>query len=376
MASENLYDILGVNKTATPEEIKKAYRRKAVELHPDKAQDNKEEAEAKFKKVAEAYSILSDEDKRRQYDTLGTVGDIPPMPDINDIFKSMFGMHMNMGMGGMDPFGMGGMFGGKPHRGPITETIGVEISLEDVYKGCTKRVEYNIQDMCSSCKGLGVGEPKDIIKCMGCGGKGMVTQMINPIMMSTTMCGSCGGRGKMIKQGKECHTCKGSKTVRSMRVIELKLPKGVHQGFGQKVDGKASWDVESEQYNDLLVAFNLVNNDKHIIIDDNHNLFVTMPVKLEEVICGFTRTLNLYGTPLTFKSSGFANPNKEYKFDGMGLPKFRKSVPGDLIIKLQVDWDAIDVSRVSKYLDVFSKIFKYSLAMESETNNGTVLELK
>ena len=377
--TENLYDVLGVSKTATPEEIKKVYRRKAVEFHPDKNPDNREEAEAKFKKLAEAYAILSDEEKRRQYDTLGTVGDMPPMPDINDIFASMFGgMGMGMGMGGMDPFG--GMFGniGGLRAQRNTETLGVDVSFEDVYKGCTKRVEYNIQEMCGACKGVGVADPKDIIKCMGCGGKGMVTQMINPIMMTTTTCGSCGGQGKMIKQGKECHTCKGSKTVRGVRVIELKLPKGVHQGFGQKVDGKGSWDVGSEQYNDLLVVFNVANNDNNIILDEHHNLFVTIPVKLEEVLCGFTRTLNLYGAPTTIKSQGFINPSKEYKFDGMGLPKFRKSVPGDLVFRLQVDWNAIDASRIAKYADVFTKIFKYS-GSGGGTDNGNgevVLELK
>jgi DnaJ-class molecular chaperone len=377
-STESLYDILGVNKTATPDEIKKAYRKKALELHPDKATGDKTEAEEKFKKLVEAFSVLGDEEKRRQYDTLGTIGDLPPMPDINDILSSMFG---GMGMPGMnfggigDPFG--GIFGrmrGTQHQ-QHSETIQVEVSLEEVYKGCTKRVEYNIQDMCGGCRGVGTEDPKDIIKCMGCGGKGMITQMINPVMMTSTTCGSCGGQGKMIKQGKECRTCKGNKTVQNARVLELKLPKGVHQGFAQKVDGKASWDRNSGQYADLVVAFNLQNPDpKNIAIDEYHNVFVTLVVKLEEVLCGFTRSLNIFGHPLVVKSSGFVNPTKEYTFQGMGLPKFRKSTPGDLVIKLVVNWDANDSTRIAKYLDVFGKIFKYT--PNTETPPGDVLELK
>jgi DnaJ-class molecular chaperone len=373
--SDSLYDILGVSKTATPEEIKKAYRRKALELHPDKAQgEDKAEAEAKFKKLVEAFNVLADEDKRRQYDTLGTVGDMPPMPDINDILNSMFG-GMNMGMGGMDPFAslFGGMRGGKQHQ-QRSETIGVEVTLEEVYKGCTKRVEYNIQDMCGGCRGVGAEDPKDLIKCMGCGGKGMVTQMINPMMMTTMTCGSCGGQGKMIKQGKECRVCKGSRTVRAGRILELKLPKGVHQGFGQKVDGRGSWDPDSNQYNDLLVIFNLQCNDKSVIIDEHHNVFVTIQVKLEELLCGFTRSLNIFGHPQVIKMIGYVNPNKEFKFEGMGLPKFRKSTPGDLVFKLQIDWSSVDAGRLAKYLDVFGKIFKYTPS--SDTPPGEVLELK
>jgi DnaJ-class molecular chaperone len=295
------------------------------------------------------------------------------MPDINEIFANMFGMGMGMGL---DPFaGMFGNPGGRRvHRN--TETIGVEVSFEDIYKGCTKRVEYNIQDICGACKGAGVNDPKDIIKCMGCGGKGMVTQMINPIMMTTTTCGSCGGQGKMIKQGKECQNCKGSKTMRGIRVIELKLPKGVHQGFGQKVDGKGSWDPGAEQYNDLLVVFNVANADNNIILDEYHNMFVTVPVKIEEVLCGFTRTFYLYGTPIVVKTNGYVNPSKEFKFDGMGLPKFRKSVPGDLVFKLQVVWDAVDASRIAKYVDVFTKIFKYGGVGSGGDGDGVVLELK
>lgn len=371
--TESLYDILGVNKTATPEEIKKAYRRKALELHPDKASGDKAEAEAKFKKLVEAFEVLGNEDKRRQYDTLGTIGDIPPMPDINDILNSMFG-NMGMGMGmppGMDPFG--GLFGAH-RKQQRSETINVEVTLEEVYKGCTKRVEYHIQDMCGTCKGAGSEDPKDIIKCMSCGGKGMVTQMINPIMMTTTTCGSCGGQGKMVKAGRECRTCKGGKTVRALKIIELKLPKGVHQGFAQKVDGRGSWDSENGEHSDLVVLFNLHVPEKDIIIDEHHNVFVTMTVKLEELLCGFTRSFNLFGHHQVIKSSGFVNPKKEFTFAGMGLPKFRKSTPGDLVIKLQVDWDSIDASRLVKYLDVFGKIFKYTPA--TEVPSGEVLELK
>lgn len=377
VSNESLYDILDVKRSATDDDIRKAYKKLALKCHPDKNTDRKEEAEQQFKKVTEAYSILSDDRKRQEYDQFGSVGEMPAMPDINDIFSKMFGGMGGGGVatefGGFDFGGMGGMggmggpfsfmFGGQPSQGrPMRrnpDVLQIEVNLKDLFHGCVKKVEYGIIDNCNSCKGHGVLDLKDIIKCMTCDGKGVIMKQINPIMMSTCTCHSCGGNGRMIRVGKECSTCKGQKLVGIKKALELKIPKGVANNYTYKLDSKGSFDVDSGTYLDLVIMFKHsdLQLSNHLTIDEEHNVKMTLDIKLEEVLCGYEHVLNIYGFDFTIANDGYLIPNKTYIIQNMGLPMHKKSSQGNLYINFNVVYPD-DINKMNKYQDIFLKIFK------------------
>jgi DnaJ-class molecular chaperone len=372
MSNESLYDVLGISKDASDDEIKRAYKKLALKYHPDKNTDDKEKAEQQFKKITQAYTVLSDSKKKQEYDQFGSVGDMPPMPDINDILGKVFGMGVTpTEFGGFEFPGMGGMGGmgnpfsfmfgshGSVHRPRNPDVLHVDVSLQDLYHGCTKKADYNISDNCNGCKGNGVTDQKDIIKCMTCDGKGIVTVQLNPIMISQSTCHSCGGNGKMIKPGKECPVCKGHKQVHTKKSLEFRIPKGVQNGYTFKLENKGSFDPSNGGYSDLILVFRHIDNKlcPSLTIDEGHNVHYILDIKLEELLCGFEKIVNLYGFDLTIQSSGYINPNNVYVIDNLGLPFHKRGSSGNLHIRLKVIFPE-DASKVIKYQDVFLKVFK------------------
>jgi molecular chaperone DnaJ len=376
MKTESFYDVLGVSKEASDDEIKKAYRKLALKYHPDKYDGDVKDGEAKFKKITEAYTYLSDPEKRKQYDTFGTVDDLPQMPDIQEIFKNIFNMDNG---GGGDPFG--GIFGGHPHGGgnpfsfmfggqhnpfadapPVhqEDIVHVKITLSEVRNGTNKKIEYNVVDICTPCNGSGAVDPSDIVTCVRCQGKGMITQQINPFVITTCKCPSCNGGCRMIKSGRECLSCKGSKFIRLKKVIDVKLPKGIIDGQSFPISGKGNYNNQTKRNNDLVLLFQYsLPSDIECTVDPDMNVNVTIPIKLEDMLCGLERTINLYGTPMTLYTTGYVRPNKKHVAKGYGLPKKLNGdyANADLIISLKVDLSD-DYRRLNKYNDVFLKIFK------------------
>ena len=253
------YEVLGVQKSATPEEIKKAYRKMAMKYHPDRNPDNKE-AEEKFKEVGEAYEVLSDEGKRQRYDQFGFAGVDPNygagaggagygggfsgFGDFGDIFSDLFG---------------GGFGGGRsssqqnaPRRGENIMSR-LELTFEEAAFGCEKEVTIQRIEKCGTCNGSGSADGV-IETCSNCRGTGQVRTVQNFMgmsMQSTAACPQCSGRGKIIKN--PCNTCKGKGKVRRNQKIKVKVPAGVDEGQSVRVRGEGSAGVNGGPSGDVLV---------------------------------------------------------------------------------------------------------------------------
>lgn len=410
MDKQKLYNVLGVSKNASPEEIKKAFRKQAIQYHPDKADgDKKEEYTAKFKELNEAYSVLSDPDKRAFYDRTGQVNDqpgggMPDMADLSDIFGQMFGgggmpggsgssfsfsfggpggmHHMHSGGGGGmpfddiigqmfggggDPFG-GGHFGGR--NKPRNEMINVKISLTDVYHGTTKKIEFEILDMCGKCQGSGASDPSAIIKCMICKGEGKVARQINPFMVSMSVCDSCGGRGTTIKNNKICGSCKGEKTQYTKRMYELAIPKGIPNQHVVKVPGKGSWNEMTKQHGDIM--FRMVYDIQPPYTLEGNDVIYNMDITLEDLLCGFEKTIDIYGESTVIASKGYFNPVNPHCIQGKGIPGNKKTRDGDFYIRFHVVYD--NNNRMLKYADIFQKVLKRKAIDISASANIILLQ--
>jgi molecular chaperone DnaJ len=394
----NLYDVIGVGKGASPEEIKKAYRKKALNLHPDKNTDNPN-AEEEFKTLTEAYQALSDPDKRAHYDQFGSLdgmngGGGGGGMNMDDILREMFGgnghpfggagvggfpgMSFSFGGGG-NPFG-GGSGGGNPFGGSrqrkSVDNVMVEISLADIYHGNTKKIEYEILEMCTTCNGCGAQDPNDIIKCIKCNGQGICIQQIAPMIMTQSRCGSCGGNGIMIKNNKVCPACKGEKCTYGKRAIELRIPKGIPNNYVHVLENKGGYNKEAKSNNDLAITFQYqIPKSLHVDVDENYNIVMTMQLKIEDLMCGFAIPIDLYNKKLMIRSSGYFNPSLPFVATGLGLPVYKKNNNGNLIIKFKIIYSE-ECGKINKYRDIFLKVFKKSEDDLKEKDDESVTVIK
>lgn len=381
----DFYEVLNVPRDATVDEIKKAYKRMALQLHPDKNVDNREEAEEKFKKITEAYTILSDPEKRRTYDQFGTVPEggsgFAPPGDIHEILKGMFGnmsFGESRGMGGGGPFEF--MFGGGAGRERDLERICVSVTLEDVYQGAKKKVELEVMEQCGVCKGTGACDPSDIIKCIQCNGTGTMTQAIGPFFMAATVCPACFGNGTSVKTGRSCSKCKGEKMTRTKKSIEVRVPKGIPNNHTHVLKGHGNYNPQTKTVSDIILTFTYAIPTQNVRIDKDGNVFMLMDVSLEELLCGFMREIRLYGKPFCFRSDGYFDPGKRFIVPDIGLPSMSKNGrSGSLIVEFKVSFPD-DAPKLSKYRDVFAKVFKVSdveaNTEENKNNNNDVINLR
>lgn len=393
--SADLYATLNVPKNASPDDIKKAFKRLAVENHPDKHQGCKEKEE-RFKQINQAYSILSDPQKRSHYDTFGTVDDSGPPPDFNDILKNMFGgMGMPGGMPGMGGGGMPGSFsfvfmdggggGGMPGMpgmpgmggGPDDifshifgggvpnprqqrqanlaekqDTVEVKVDINDIHYGNNKRVEFELLELCHACKGSGASDPSQIITCMTCKGQGEIIQQIGPFL-NKLRCPSCSGNGSAIKR--PCGLCKGNKTNYTKKAFDLKLPKGIPNNHEVRMPNRGSYNPATKQNKDMVFKF------KHNVqppykLDDQMNVILTVPITIEDLVGGFSKPIKLYREDIVLRSDMYFNPNNPIVMKGKGVHNMQTNQPSDLHLKFEVEF--IESEKLTKYKDIFHKIFK------------------
>ena len=348
MAKRDYYEVLEVPKTATADEIKKAYRKKAIQYHPDKNPGNKE-AEEKFKEAAEAYSVLSDPDKRAKYDQFGFDGlngasgfgggsgfggAGMSMDDIFSMFGDIFG---GGGFGGFSGFGGSrtrSRSGERKSRGSDLR-VKVALTLEEINTGVTKKFKLKKLVPCQYCKGTGAKDGSAAETCPDCHGSGVVMrtqQSFFGMVQTQTVCPRCGGEGKVIKD--RCPHCSGDGVVYGEEIVEINIPAGVAEGMQLSVEGKGNAGKHNGYNGNLLVLIEEVPH-KDLVRDENdlvYNLLLTVP---QAALGGAIEIPTLDGA-VKLKIEPGTQPGKMLRLRGKGLPELNSSRRGDMIVNVSV----------------------------------------
>ena len=330
MAKRDYYEVLGVQKGASADEIKKAYRKSAMKYHPDRNPGDKE-AEEKFKELGEAYEVLSNDDKRARYDQFGFAG-------VDPNYSAGQGGYGG-GFGGFGDFGdlgdiFGSFFGGggsrrananAPRRG---ENVGVRLDLtfEEAAFGCKKEIKYARVEKCDTCKGVGAKNASDVKTCDKCGGTGQikVTQRTMLGMMQTTQqCDKCRGKGKTVTN--PCSDCKGTGYVRINKKIEVNIPAGIDNGQRLSVRGQGDESTSGMSAGDLVIEISVRNHS--VFERDGSDIYCEVPVTFAEATLGAELEIPTLegnvkykipegtqtGTTFTVKEKGITNLNTKRK---------------------------------------------------------------
>lgn len=339
MAKRDYYEVLEVTRTATVEEIKKAYRKKAIQYHPDKNPGDKA-AEENFKEAAEAYEVLSDSQKRQRYDQFGHAGVSGgaggysgggmSMDDIFAHFGDIFGGHFS-GFGG---FG-GSRSGGQRIRRGSDLRVKVKLNLSEIAEGVEKKIKVKKYVACKYCSGTGAEAGSAMETCSTCRGSGRVTRVQNTIlgqMQTSSECPSCGGEGKIIKQ--RCPHCNGDGITQEEEVINIKIPAGVMEGMQLSMSGKGNAARRGGVNGDLLI---LIEEEPHpeLIRDDNdliYNLLLSVP---EAALGGSIEVPTIDGKAKVTVAPG-TQPGKVLRLRGKGLPSVNQYGKGDLLVNIGV----------------------------------------
>lgn len=339
------YEVLGVERNASADDIKRAYRRLAIKYHPDKNPDNKE-AEAKFKECSEAYEVLSNPEKRKQYDQFGHEGlrgagmhDFSRMnvEDISSMFSDIFG-----GFGFGDLFGFGGR-GGRSGRGSRTRTgasrgydleTTVELSLEDVAEGCEKTIEFTRQDICESCKGNGSTPGSQPQKCPSCQGSGQVAKAgLGGFFQMVSTCPQCRGTGQIITD--PCKSCRGTGKVPKKRVVTIKVPAGVHEGQGIRVANEGEPGAHGGPRGDLYAYVRL---KQHPFLERNgNNLVAIVPISFTQAALGASIQVPSLDGTRSLKIPPGSQYGDVFRIRGQGLPDLRTSTRGDQLVQIHIE---------------------------------------
>lgn len=341
MSKRDFYEILGVSKSASADEIKKAYRKKAIEFHPDKNPGDKV-SEEKFKEAAEAYEVLSDDQKRQRYDQYGHAGvggaagggfggSSMNMDDIFSHFGDIFGGHF----GGFGGFGGSQRGGGQRVRRGSDLRVKVKLTLAEVATGVEKKIKVKKYVLCSHCNGAGSAHGSQPVTCTTCNGSGRVTRVQQTIlgqMQTASECPTCNGDGKIIKD--KCSHCAGEGIVREDEVITINIPAGVMEGMQLSMSGKGNAARRGGVNGDLLV---LVEEEAHpeLIRDENdliYNLLLTVPMA---TLGGSVEVPTVEGKVKVTIAPG-TQPGKVLRLRGKGLPSVNRYGTGDLLVNVGV----------------------------------------
>jgi molecular chaperone DnaJ len=333
VTKRDYYEVLGVTKTSSGEEIKRAYRRLAMKFHPDRNNgEGAAEAEIKFKECAEAYEVLSDESKRRRYDQFGHQGvqgahDFSHM-DVGDIF-SMFDDIFG-GLGGFGGRGGGGR--ARVARGFDLETQ-VELTLSEVASGAEKTIEFEKQDNCDVCKGSGAKAGSSPVVCPQCGGQGRVAQGFGGMFRMVTTCPNCRGRGTVVRE--QCAACGGTGRQLRKRVVTVRIPAGVHEGQAVRIAGEGEPGDNGAPAGDLHCY--IAVKPHPIFSRHNNDLVCQLPISFTQAAMGGSVEVpTLKGTEQMNVPAGTQH-GEVFKLKGKGLPDVRGHRIGDELVQVLVE---------------------------------------
>jgi molecular chaperone DnaJ len=355
MAKRDYYEILGVTRNASSDEIKKAYRKMALKYHPDKNPDNKE-AENKFKEAAEAYDILSNPDKKARYDQYGHSaftnqgngfsGGGMSMDDIFSSFGDIFG---DMGFGG---FGGGRRTSSRGMSKGSNLRVKVKLTLDEIAKGTEKKIKVKKYIACTQCNGTGAKDGSDFSTCSTCRGTGHVTRVTSTFlgqMQTTSACPTCHGEGKTITN--KCMACYGEGIVNSEETITFNIPAGVSEGMQLKINGKGNAPRRGGINGDLLIV---ITEEKHpeLYRDGNdlvYNLYLTFP----DAAMGTTSEIPTVEGKVKIRIEPGTQPGKILRLRGKGLPDVNGYGVGDLLVSINV-WVPKNLSKEEQ--KIFEKL--------------------
>lgn len=346
------YEVLGVNRNATDEELKKAYRKLAKKYHPDANPDNKEEAEAKFKEVNEAYENLSDPQKRRMYDQFGHDGPQGFGGGQGPFGQGGYYSYSSSGFNGFDDFGdlgdifssfFGGGFGGKsssrkqngPRKGADLN-LRMEITFEQAFLGVEKEITVTRNETCDNCHGTGAKPGTSVTKCTMCNGTGQVTQVQNTIlgqMQTRRTCTACHGTGEIIKE--PCEICHGRGTVRKQPKIKVKIPAGIDDNQTVVLRGEGEPGEKGGPKGDLYIT---VRIRKHNIFTRNgNNVMCEVPITITQATLGADLEIPMVdGTKVEYKIPDGTQTGTKFVIRNKGFKSVNSSSVGDFIFTVKV----------------------------------------
>ena len=370
------YEVLGVAKTASADEIKSAYRKLAMKYHPDRNPGD-DSAKAKFQEASEAYEVLSNPEKRQRYDQFGHQGvDFGPGGfdfgrdfshfqdvDLNDILSSVFG---SMGGGGFSEFFGGGRRSRRqadpnaPRRGEDM-TFRLDIDFDEAMFGSERTIDLTLPDQCPDCKGTGSADGK-FRTCSTCGGHGVVIGGSGFFQVRQT-CPTCGGAGQVID--KPCRKCRGDGHVRTPRHIALKIPAGVDTGSRLRLAGQGGGGLRGGANGDLYVLLGVRDSD--IFVRDGLDLGVNVPVSPVTAALGGTVSVPTPQGEAQIKIPAGTPNGKVLRLRGKGVPSLRGGAPGDLNARLVVEVPANLDRKQREALEAFQKVSTSSTFPEAQT---------
>lgn len=338
MSKRDYYEILGVSKGASADEIKKAYRKVAMQFHPDRNPGDKA-AEEKFKEAAEAYEVLSDQEKRAQYDRFGHAGvsgngrggGNPNMEDIFSQFGDIFGDDL------FGNFFGGGRRSGQRSRGIRGSNLRIKIKLnyEEIAKGVTKQIKVKKHVTCATCSGSGAKDKGSVQTCGTCGGSGQVRRVQNTFlgqMQTVTTCPTCSGEGTTITQ--KCATCRGEGRVYGEETVSIDIPAGVGEGMQMNVSGRGNAGERGGPPGDLIV---LIEEEPHKELQrDGLNVAFDLHISIPDAVFGTTVEVPTIDGRAKIKIPAGTQSGKIFRLKGKGFPAVNSYDKGDQLIHVNV----------------------------------------
>ena len=338
MNKRDYYEVLGVSKTADEKEIKSAFRKLAKKYHPDVSKEP--DAAEKFKEAQEAYAVLSDDQKRKQYDQYGHAAfdqmnggagfDFSDF-DFSDIFGDLFGSAFGGGFSNFGGFGGGSSRGSRARRG-ADKLMRVDLSFEEAVFGCKKNINVDVYEECDECNGKGGKGEKT---CSTCRGSGSVTSQQNTLFgafMTRTTCPDCAGKGKTYSS--ICSHCKGTGKVKENKTLEVKVPAGVDSGNQLRLAGKGDSGSNGGSNGDLYLEFRV--KDHELFERDGNDIYLELPITIPEAVLGCKKDVpTLYGN-VKLTIEGGASTGDKHRLKGKGVEDLHSGSKGNMYVVINV----------------------------------------